>query len=52
MLRVGIEDDMGADSMMLSALTKIEKNIGKPLLRDDASGMASWKKEIDSINAK
>ncbi|KAG0577903.1 hypothetical protein M758_5G183100 [Ceratodon purpureus] len=48
----GIEDDMGADDMMLQALNRLEKSIGKPLTRDDANGMSQWKKEIDQINAK
>lgn len=52
MLRVGIEDDMGADPLMLEALDKVEKNIGKPLLKDDANGMSIWKKELDQINQK
>jgi hypothetical protein len=49
---VGIEDDMGADPLMLEALDKVEKNIGKPLLKDDANGMSLWKKELDQINQK
>lgn len=52
MHRAGIEDDMGADDMMFQALKRVEKNLGKPLMRDDANGMASWKKEIEQINAK
>lgn len=52
MFRVGIEDDMGADPLMLEALDKVEKNIGKPLLKDDANGMSIWKKELDQINQK
>lgn len=50
--RVGIEDDLGADQMMLSALDKVEKNIGKRLTKDDANGMSLWKKEIDQIDQK
>lgn len=52
MYRAGIEDDMGADDMMFQALKRIEKAIGKPLMKKDAIGIALLKKEFDQINAK
>jgi len=50
--RVGIEDDSGADGLMMAALDKVEKSIGKTLLKDDANGLAVWKKELDQVNQK
>lgn len=50
--RVGIEDDSGADALMLEALDKVEKSIGKTLVKDDANGMSAWKKELDQVNQK
>lgn len=52
MYRAGIEDDMGVDDMMFQALKRVEKAIGKPLMKEDAIGIASLKKEFDQINAK
>ncbi|XP_024385615.1 probable ATP synthase 24 kDa subunit, mitochondrial [Physcomitrium patens] len=49
---VGIEDDSGADALMLEALDKVEKSIGKTLVKDDANGMSAWKKELDQVNQK
>jgi hypothetical protein len=49
---VGIEDDSGADALMMEALDKVEKSIGKTLVKDDANGMAAWKKELDLVNKK
>jgi hypothetical protein len=50
--RVGIEDDSGADALMIEALDKVEKSIGKPLVKDDANGMSALKKELDQVNQK
>ena len=50
--RVGIEDDSGADALMMEALEKVEKSIGKTLVKEDANGMAAWKKELDVVNEK
>lgn len=36
----------------MEALNKVEKTIGKPLMKDDAAGLAVWKKELDQINQK
>jgi len=49
---VGIEDDLGADALMMAALDKVEKSIGKTLVKDDAAGMSAWKKELDQVNQK
>jgi hypothetical protein len=49
---VGIEDDLGADALMLAALDKVEKSIGKTVVKDDANAMAAWKKELDQVNQK
>ncbi|CAM6055853.1 unnamed protein product [Sphagnum tenellum] len=49
---VGIEDDIGADELTFAALDKVEKSIGKRLVKDDANGMSLWKKELDQINQK
>jgi hypothetical protein len=51
-IRVGIEDDIGADELTFAALDKVEKSIGKRLVKDDANGMSLWKKELDQINQK
>lgn len=50
--RVGIDDDSGADKLMMAALDKVEKSIGKTLVKDDANGMSAWKKELDQVNQK
>ncbi|KAG0610025.1 hypothetical protein M758_7G032900 [Ceratodon purpureus] len=49
---VGIEDDSGADALMMEALDKVEKSIGKTLVKDDANGMSAWKKALDQVNEK
>ena len=43
---------MGADKLMMEALDKVEKSIGKPLVKDDANGISAWKKELEQINQK
>ncbi|KAK1326806.1 hypothetical protein QJS10_CPA01g01390 [Acorus calamus] len=48
-IRNAIPDDFGAEVMMFDALEKIEKEIKKPLLRDDKKGMALLKAELDKI---
>lgn len=45
--RVGIEDDLGVDVLMLEVLDKVEKSIGKIFVKDDVNGMFVWKKEFD-----
>ncbi|KAK1301528.1 hypothetical protein QJS10_CPB12g00292 [Acorus calamus] len=48
----GLTDDIGAEVMMFDALEKVEKEIKKPLLRDDKKGMALLIAEFDKINKK
>ncbi|CAM6082191.1 unnamed protein product [Calypogeia fissa] len=48
----GIQDDLGADKLMMEALDKVEKNLGKPVLLDDQKGLTLLGKEIDEINKK
>ncbi|KAK1326808.1 hypothetical protein QJS10_CPA01g01392 [Acorus calamus] len=48
----GLSDDIGAEIMMFDALEKVEKEIKKPLLRDDKKGMALLIAEFDKINKK
>lgn len=50
--RLGVKDDTGGDQMMLEAVEKVEKKIGKTLTRQDAQGMALLKKEFEAINKK
>ncbi|KAK4791492.1 hypothetical protein SAY86_031905 [Trapa natans] len=48
----GLTDELGAEAMMMNALEKIEKEIKKPLLRNDKNGMALLLAEFDKINKK
>ncbi|XP_031490092.1 probable ATP synthase 24 kDa subunit, mitochondrial [Nymphaea colorata] len=48
----GLTDDVGAETMMMEALDKVEKEIKKPLLRSDKKGMALLLAEFDKINQK
>ncbi|XP_004504010.1 probable ATP synthase 24 kDa subunit, mitochondrial [Cicer arietinum] len=48
----GLTDDLGAEAMMFDALEKVEKNIKKPLLRNDEKGMDLLLAEFDKINQK
>ncbi|XP_057491168.1 probable ATP synthase 24 kDa subunit, mitochondrial [Actinidia eriantha] len=51
-VRRGITDDLGAEAMMMDALEKVEKEIKKPLMRNDKKGMALLMAEFDKINKK
>ncbi|OWM91384.1 probable ATP synthase 24 kDa subunit, mitochondrial [Punica granatum] len=51
-LKRGLTDELGAEAMMMDALEKIEKEIKKPLLRNDKKGMALLMAEFDKINKK
>ncbi|KAK1299061.1 hypothetical protein QJS10_CPB14g00264 [Acorus calamus] len=51
-IRNGLPDDLGAEAMMFDALEKVEKEIKKPLLRDDKKGMSLLVAEFDKINKK
>ncbi|KAF5208446.1 Male gametophyte defective [Thalictrum thalictroides] len=48
----GLTDDLGAETMMMDALEKVEKELKKPLMRDDKKGMALLTAEFDKINKK
>ncbi|KAJ8447023.1 hypothetical protein Cgig2_033592 [Carnegiea gigantea] len=48
----GFPDELGAEAMMFEALDKVEKEIKKPLMRNDKQGMALLMKEFDAINKK
>lgn len=50
--RRGLTDELGAEAMMMDALEKVEKEIKKPLMRDDKKGMALLMAEFDKINSK
>lgn len=45
-------DELGAEAMMMNALEKVEKEIKKPLMRDDKKGMALLMAEFDKGNKK
>ncbi|GFY87160.1 similar to MALE GAMETOPHYTE DEFECTIVE 1 [Actinidia rufa] len=51
-IRRGLTDDLGAEAMMMDALEKVEKEIKKPLMRNDKEGMALLMAEFDKINKK
>ncbi|KAL0322853.1 UNVERIFIED_CONTAM: putative ATP synthase subunit, mitochondrial [Sesamum angustifolium] len=48
----GLVDELGAEAMMMDALEKVEKELKKPLMRNDKKGMALLKAEFDKINQK
>lgn len=50
--RRGLVDELGAEAMMIDALDKVEKELKKPLLRNDKKGMALLKAEFDKVNQK
>lgn len=50
--RRGLADDLGAEALMMDALEKVEKDIKKPLMRNDKKGMALLMAEFDKINKK
>ncbi|KAI3945603.1 hypothetical protein MKW92_041235 [Papaver armeniacum] len=49
-IKRGLTDDLGAETMMMDALEKIEKDLKKPLMRNDKKGMALLVAEFDKIN--
>lgn len=51
-LKRGLADDLGAEALMMDALEKVEKDIKKPLMRNDKKGMALLMAEFDKINKK
>lgn len=52
LFRRGLTDDLGAEAMMFDALEKVEKELKKPLLRNDKKGMSILMAEFDKINQK
>lgn len=50
--RRGLTDELGAEAMMFDALEKVEKELKKPLMRNDKKGMAVLMAEFDKINKK
>jgi hypothetical protein len=52
LFRRGLTDDLGAEALMFDALEKIEKDLKKPLLRNDKKGMDLLLAEFDKINNK
>ncbi|KAL4361858.1 hypothetical protein GQ457_04G034540 [Hibiscus cannabinus] len=51
-IKRGLVDGLGAEAMMMDALEKVEKEIKKPLMRDDKKSMALLTAEFDKINKK
>jgi len=51
-IRRGLTDELGAEAMMMDALEKVEKELKKPLLRNDKKGMALLLAEFDKVNQK
>ncbi|KAI3962086.1 hypothetical protein MKW92_048044 [Papaver armeniacum] len=49
-IKRGLTDDLGAEALMMDALEKIEKDLKKPLMRNDKKGMALLVAEFDKIN--
>ncbi|KAG2655770.1 hypothetical protein PVAP13_1KG036300 [Panicum virgatum] len=48
----GLIDHLGIEPLMMEAVEKIEKDIKKPLLRNDKKNMATLLAEFDKINKK
>ncbi|XP_075652999.1 putative ATP synthase 24 kDa subunit, mitochondrial isoform X2 [Castanea sativa] len=51
-MKRGLTDELGAEAMMFDALEKVEKELKKPLMRNDKKGMAVLMAEFDKINKK
>ncbi|XP_059432580.1 probable ATP synthase 24 kDa subunit, mitochondrial [Corylus avellana] len=51
-IKRGLTDDHGVETMMFDALEKVEKELKKPLLRNDKKSMAVLLAEFDKINKK
>ncbi|KAG2711713.1 hypothetical protein I3843_04G083100 [Carya illinoinensis] len=51
-IKRGLTDELGAEAMMFDALEKVEKELKKPLMRNDKKGMALLMAEFDKINKK
>ncbi|KAL9229688.1 hypothetical protein vseg_005127 [Gypsophila vaccaria] len=51
-IKRGLPDDLGIEAMMFEALEKIEKEIKKPLMRNDKQGLARLTAEFDKGNKR
>lgn len=51
-IRRGLTDEFGVEAMTMEALEKVEKELKKPLMRNDKKGMALLMAEFDKINKK
>ncbi|KAM7507953.1 hypothetical protein LguiA_018406 [Lonicera macranthoides] len=51
-IKRGLTDELGAEAMMMDALEKVEKELKKPLMRDDKKGMALLMSEFEKVNQK
>ncbi|XP_021275243.1 probable ATP synthase 24 kDa subunit, mitochondrial [Herrania umbratica] len=51
-IKRGLVDELGIEPMMMEALEKVEKQIKKPLMRDDKESMSLLMAEFDKINKK
>ncbi|GAB4847686.1 hypothetical protein Ancab_026748 [Ancistrocladus abbreviatus] len=51
-IKRGLTDDLGAEAMMFEVLDKVEKEIKKPLMRNDKKSMGLLLSEFDKINKK
>ncbi|MED6133601.1 hypothetical protein PIB30_029653 [Stylosanthes scabra] len=51
-IKDGLIDNLGIEPLMMEALDKVEKELKKPLLRDDKKGMDLLLAEFDKINKK
>ncbi|XP_059072534.1 probable ATP synthase 24 kDa subunit, mitochondrial isoform X2 [Cryptomeria japonica] len=50
--KTGLYDDLGIEKMRMDALDKVEKQLKKPLMRNDKKGMALLEVEFNAINKK
>ena len=48
--RLGVKEKYEGDKLMIEAVEKIEKKIGRVLIRGDKEGMSLLRKEFDAIN--
>ncbi|XP_074308649.1 putative ATP synthase 24 kDa subunit, mitochondrial [Silene latifolia] len=51
-IKAGLPDDIGIEKMMFEALDTVEKEIKKPLMRDNTEGMARLTVEYDKGNKR
>jgi hypothetical protein len=47
---LGVKEAYEGDKLMIEAVEKIEKKIGRVLIRSDKEGMGLLRKEFDAIN--